>query len=123
MFKHLLSSIGFNGMTVDTLVARSQFDRHEHVTGIVRIERDDHHIDHIELTLIERVPNHDETSEFATYDRVLEKLSLTDNGDDIPFSFPVPARIQSLEHEFVIMTQLFIDGSVDASDEDYIQFI
>ncbi|TDM13301.1 sporulation protein [Macrococcus lamae] len=124
MFKHLLSSIGIDGMTVDTLVNNNRFDTNERVEGVIHIRRDRHHIDHIELTLVERIFNDDDTSDFATYDHILEKVSIVDDGqNNVPFSFPVPTTIKSLNNQFFIITQLYIDGAVDAYDEDEIYFI
>ncbi len=124
MFKHLLSSIGIDGMTVDTLVNRTQYDRNEPIEGVIHLKRDDHRVNRIELTLIERIANDDDSSDFATYDHILEKVILTDDGSDrIHFKFSVPDHIKSLDHQFVIVTQAFIEGSIDAHDEDYIQFV
>ncbi|WP_414051388.1 sporulation protein [Macrococcus animalis] len=125
MFKELLTTIGFGDAKVDTMVKKTTFHPDEHIAGVVRLENlEENAIDRIELTLIERRDNTDETSDFQTIDIEISKVMLQNDGSgEVPFIFDSYDEIEDYNnHEFFIMTHVFVDNAVDYYDEDQIYF-
>nr|WP_165983262.1 sporulation protein [Macrococcus goetzii] len=124
MFKELLTSIGFGDSKVDTLVKKTTFHPEEQIAGVVKLENlTEQDIDRIELTLIERKENTDETSDFHTIDLPVSKVILQHDGtEEVPFIFDTHEEIEDYNHEFYIMTHVFVDNAVDYYDEDQIYF-
>ncbi|MCE4957133.1 sporulation protein [Macrococcoides caseolyticum] len=125
MFDELLTSIGFGNAKVDTLVKQTTFHPEDKIAGVVQLfnltEQD---IERIELTLIERKENTDETSDFHTIDLPVSKVILQHDGTgEVPFIFDTHEAIEDyINHEFFIMTHVFVDNAVDYYDEDQIYF-
>ncbi|MGV2927661.1 sporulation protein [Macrococcus capreoli] len=124
MFKSLMTSIGIGDAKVDTLLQRKTFHPQDQIAGIVTLENiEENGIERIELTLIERKENTDETSDFQTIDKPVSKVVLQYNGtNEIPFIFDANDKIEDYQHEFFIMTHVFVDYAVDYYDEDQIYF-
>ncbi|MFC6117728.1 sporulation protein [Macrococcoides bohemicum] len=124
MFKELLTSIGIGDAKVDTLVKKITFHPEEQIAGIVKLENlAEQDIDRIELILIERKENTDETSDFHTIDLPVSKVILQHDGtEEVPFIFDTHDEIEDYNHEFYIMTHVFVDNAVDYYDEDQIYF-
>lgn len=124
MYKSLLTSIGFGDAKVDTLVKKTTFHPEESIAGVVQLDNlTEQAIDRIELTLIERKENTDETSDFHTIDLPVSKVILQHDGTgEVPFIFDTHEDIEDYNHEFYIMTHVFIDNAVDYYDEDQIYF-
>ncbi|WP_414052623.1 sporulation protein [Macrococcus animalis] len=125
MFKELLTTIGFGDAKVNTMVKKTTFHPEERIAGVVRLENlPEDAIDRIELTLIERRDNTDETSDFQTIDIEISKVMLQNDGSgEVPFIFDSYDEIEDYNnHEFFIMTHVFVDNAVDYYDEDQIYF-
>lgn len=124
MFKEILTSIGFGNAKVDTIVKKKVFSPEEQIAGIVALENlSTSDIDRIELTLIERKDNTDETSDFHTLDIEISKVIIqNDDIGEIPFIFESHDDIEDYTHQFFIMTHVFVNHSVDYYDEDEIYF-
>lgn len=124
MYKSLLTSIGFGDAKVDTLVKKTTFHPEESIAGVVQLDNlTEQDINRIELTLIERKENTDETSDFHTIDLPVSKVILQHDGTgEVPFIFDTHEDIEDYNHEFYIMTHVFIDNAVDYYDEDQIYF-
>ncbi|MGV2874242.1 sporulation protein [Macrococcus capreoli] len=124
MFKSLMTSIGIGDAKVDTLLQQKTFHPQDQIAGIVTLENiEENGIERIELTLIERKENTDETSDFQTIDKLVSKVILQYDGtNEIPFIFDANDKIDDYQHEFFIMTHVFVDYAVDYYDEDQIYF-
>ncbi|WP_414046477.1 sporulation protein [Macrococcus equi] len=124
MFKELLTSIGIGDARVDTMLKQTTFHPEDKIAGVVKlINLRENDIDRIELTLIERKENKDETSDFHTIDIPISKVILQNDGTgEVPFIFDAHEEAEDYNHEFFIMTHVFVDNAVDYYDEDQIYF-
>ncbi|GGB06261.1 hypothetical protein ERX37_02980 [Macrococcus hajekii] len=123
MFKNLLSSIGFDDVAVDTRINQQTYHPDDTIEGLIELKGNVNHIEYIEVQLIERTENQDDTSDFSTFDTVLNKVHLTpETGQDIHFQLDEKRDIQSIDNQFFIMTHVSISNSIDAYDEDEIFF-
>ncbi|ULG70947.1 sporulation protein [Macrococcus brunensis] len=123
MFKNLLSSIGFEDLTVDTRVGQTEYHLGDTIEGIVELSGQTGHIEYIEIQLVERQENTDDTSDIQSFDDIISRVHLTpENDETIRFQLDAGHDIKSISNQFFIMTHVYIANSVDAYDEDEIFF-
>ncbi|ULG73281.1 sporulation protein [Macrococcus brunensis] len=123
MFKNLLSSIGFEDLTVDTRINQTNYRLGDTIEGIVELSGQTGHIEYIEIQLVERQENTDESSDIQSFDHIISRVHLTPETDEtIRFQLDAGHDIKSILNQFFIMTHVYIANSVDAYDEDEIFF-
>ena len=123
MFRNLLSSIGFEDLTVDTRINQAHYQLGDTIEGIVELSGQAAHIDYIEVQLVERQENTDETSDIQHFDSIISRVQLIPQSDEtIRFQLEALHTIKSVRNQFFIMTHVYIANSVDAYDEDEIFF-
>jgi len=123
MFKNLLSSIGFEDLTVDTRINQTNYCPGDTIEGIVELRGQTDHIEYIEVQLVERQENTDESSDIQSFDHILTRVHLKPERDEtIRFQLNTEHDIKSISNQFFIMTHVYIANSIDAYDEDEIFF-
>ncbi|MCI2948381.1 sporulation protein [Staphylococcus caledonicus] len=132
MFENLLASIGINSMKIETLVKNKSIHSNDTLEGIVKIESgiSAQTINKISLTLVERYENPDKNSQFSVLENELQTFILHTNVElEEHHTITEKFKFNIYEYEFksepkhlILKTHAYIGHSVDAYDEDQINF-
>lgn len=133
MIKQFLSSIGYRGMKVDTIVDAPNIAFGDTLDGKIYIEggQSEHLIDHIDLEIIRRTEQYRTDSDFDVHDQVIAKHSIelvnvikSKETKMIPFEIVPDERwLGTTEHEKLILrTKVSVKNAVDLLDEDEISY-
>lgn len=128
MFEKLLTSIGIGNLTIDTRLEKTTFNEEEPIKGKVIFKGGscDLKVEYIKLSLIERVNNQDEDSDFSEFDHILhehkiKKAFLIKKKDRREYEFEF--KLEHIEfkgepEELFLKTHVHIDQSMGADDEE-----
>ncbi|HIS17923.1 sporulation protein [Mammaliicoccus lentus] len=128
MFEKLLTSIGIGNLKIDTRLEKLTFNEEEPIKGKVIFYGGscDIKVEYIMLSLIERVNNKGEDSDFAEFDNVLHKYKVNKSfvikkgaQQEYEFEFKLEQiDFKGEPEEIFLKTHVHIDQSVGADDEE-----
>ncbi|WP_281190677.1 sporulation protein [Staphylococcus schleiferi] len=131
-FDNVLTSLGINGMKVFIRLNQREYDLSDTISGCVHLKagQSDQKVTHIVLTMIEKYPNDDETSDFSylthELDRfVIDEAFTIDVGEDkkIDFSFKSESlTFKSLKSHIYLHTHVYIGHGLDEEMEAVIPY-
>ncbi|KIL45360.1 sporulation protein [Jeotgalibacillus soli] len=131
MFEKIVSSIGINGVLVDTIIDRPSYSPGEQINGSIKIVGGiaDQEISGILLTLIATFKKEPIDSDFSSYDEELEKILFKEviivrAGEEVikPYEINLSNEhpISSSTVNSFLKTKVLVENGVDPSDYDEI---
>ncbi|ARJ51811.1 sporulation protein [Staphylococcus lutrae] len=131
-FDNILTSLGINGMKVFIRLNQQQFDVSDAISGCIvfKAGQSDQKVRHIALTMLEKYPNDDETSDFSYLSHELKRFEIDemftiDVGEEkeIPFHFhPETLDFKSEKSHVYLHTHVYIDYGMDEETEAVIPY-
>lgn len=132
-FKQFLSSVGFGGLKVDTVVERPNLEEGETLNGTVYLEGGDgdQEIDFVDLNVIKILENYREDSDFDVIETIVAKQSMEFAGsvkskDTIMQQFEIVPderwELDNPKEKLILRTIVHIINGVDMQDEDEISY-
>ncbi|MCD8795917.1 sporulation protein [Mammaliicoccus sciuri] len=133
MFEKLLTSIGVGNLTIDTRLEKMTFNEEEPIKGKVIFKGGscDLEVKYIELSLIERVNNQNEDSDFSEFDYELHKHKVNQSflikkkdHQEYEFEFKLEQiEFKGEPDEIFLKTHVHIDQSIGADDEEKLSIV
>ncbi|QLK86214.1 sporulation protein [Staphylococcus sp. 17KM0847] len=132
-FDNVLTSLGINGMKVLIHLDQQKYTVDDAITGYIKLKagQSDQKVTHIELKLLEKYENNDETSEFTRLTREIDHFVIDDTftidvGEQkkILFKFkPKQWDFKSEASQIILNTHVYIDLGIDEEVEAVIPYI
>lgn len=133
MFEKLLTSIGIGNLTIDTRLHKTTFNEEEPIKGKLYFKGGscELKVEYIKLSLIEKVNNAEEDSDFSEFDHVLHEVKLNKSfliqkKEIQEYDFEI--KLEKIEFkgeptEIFLKTHVHIDQSIGADDEDRLEIV
>lgn len=131
-FENIITSLGINGMKVFIRLDKKSYHIADEITGsiILKAGQSSQKVTHIELKIIEKYENDDETSEFTRLENELERFVINDkfsiNMDEtkkIDFNFkPEQLNFKCNDSNVYLHTHVYIDLDIDEETEAIIPY-
>ncbi|UXR79186.1 MULTISPECIES: sporulation protein [unclassified Staphylococcus] len=126
-FDNILTSLGIEGMKVLIHLDQQSYSVDEKITGYIKLKAgmSDQNVTHIELKLLEKYENDDETSEFTYLTNELDRFVIDESftidvkeQKKIPFTLtPESLNFRSNTSKVFLNTHVYIDLGIDEEVE------